>query len=127
MGERNFKFSTYGTFWIRQAINRLIDQHSNLIRIPADTQRITQQLREADASPEMSGEMKRTRFNQNGFARRSHDREKTETYTRCSTSLEEHPEDLLTEWHNQEMIETALGKMAPALAKWCVTPARRWY
>ena len=58
-GRKGFKFSTYGTFWIRQAINRLIDQHSNLIRIPADTHSaLRRQLREADVtSPEMSSEM----------------------------------------------------------------------
>lgn len=32
---KGFKFSTYATWWIRQAISRNIAEHSNLIRIPA--------------------------------------------------------------------------------------------
>jgi RNA polymerase primary sigma factor len=34
--ERGNKFSTYATYWIRQAIGRAIDQQSSLIRIPGD-------------------------------------------------------------------------------------------
>jgi RNA polymerase primary sigma factor len=33
---RGFKFSTYATFWIRQAIGRALDQKASLIRIPGD-------------------------------------------------------------------------------------------
>ena len=33
---RGFKFSTYATFWIRQAIGRAPDQKASLIRIPGD-------------------------------------------------------------------------------------------
>ena len=33
---RGFKFSTYATFWIRQAICRALDQKASLIRIPGD-------------------------------------------------------------------------------------------
>ncbi|MGI9053093.1 MAG: sigma-70 family RNA polymerase sigma factor [Ilumatobacteraceae bacterium] len=33
---RGFKFSTYATFWIRQAIGRALDQKGSLIRIPGD-------------------------------------------------------------------------------------------
>ena len=33
---RGFKFSTYATFWIRQAIGRALDQKVSLIRIPGD-------------------------------------------------------------------------------------------
>jgi RNA polymerase primary sigma factor len=32
---RGFKFSTYGTWWIRQAIGRAIHNHSRTIRLPA--------------------------------------------------------------------------------------------
>ena len=32
----NVKFSTYATFWIRQAIGRALDQKASLIRIPGD-------------------------------------------------------------------------------------------
>ncbi len=33
---RGFKFSTYATWWIRQAIGRALDQKGSLIRIPGD-------------------------------------------------------------------------------------------
>ena len=33
---RGFKFSTYATWWIRQAIGRALDQKASLIRIPGD-------------------------------------------------------------------------------------------
>ena len=33
---RGFKFSTYATFWIRQAIGRALDQKASLVRIPGD-------------------------------------------------------------------------------------------
>ena len=31
-----FKFSTYATFWIRQAIGRALDQKASLVRLPGD-------------------------------------------------------------------------------------------
>jgi RNA polymerase primary sigma factor len=33
---RGFKFSTYATFWIRQAIGRALDSKGSMIRIPGD-------------------------------------------------------------------------------------------
>ncbi len=33
---KGFKFSTYATFWIRQAIGRALDQKANLIRLPGE-------------------------------------------------------------------------------------------
>jgi RNA polymerase primary sigma factor len=33
---KGFKFSTYATFWIRQAIGRALDQKASLIRIPGE-------------------------------------------------------------------------------------------
>ncbi len=33
---KGFKFSTYATFWIRQAIGRGLDQKANLVRLPGD-------------------------------------------------------------------------------------------
>jgi RNA polymerase primary sigma factor len=32
--EQGFRFSTYATWWIRQAIGRAVDQHSRLVRYP---------------------------------------------------------------------------------------------
>jgi RNA polymerase primary sigma factor len=33
---RGFKFSTYATFWIRQAIGRALDQKASLVKLPGD-------------------------------------------------------------------------------------------
>ena len=33
---KGFKFSTYATFWIRQAIGRALDQKASLLRLPGD-------------------------------------------------------------------------------------------
>jgi len=33
---KGFKFSTYATFWIRQAIGRALDQKASLVRLPGD-------------------------------------------------------------------------------------------
>jgi RNA polymerase primary sigma factor len=33
---KGFKFSTYATFWIRQAIGRALDQKGSLVRLPGD-------------------------------------------------------------------------------------------
>src|SRR5688500_4221333 len=33
---KGFKFSTYATFWIRQAIGRAFDQKANLVRLPSE-------------------------------------------------------------------------------------------
>ncbi len=115
-GRKGFKFSTYGTFWIRQAINRLIDQHSNLIRIPADTHSaLRRQLREADASePELSLEMNRV----HALTRvTSLDGpilvgEEKELYSFLASD-QESPEDSISHWHNNELVEQALGKMTP--------------
>ncbi len=48
---KGFKFSTYATFWIRQAIGRALDQKGSLIRIPGDrSASLRASLREAAAS-----------------------------------------------------------------------------
>src|SRR5262245_35164782 len=33
---KGFKFSTYATFWIRQAIGRALDQKASLVRLPSE-------------------------------------------------------------------------------------------
>lgn len=115
-GRKGFKFSTYGTFWIRQAINRLIDQHSNLIRIPADTHSaLRRQLREADVtSPELSPEMRRI----NALTRVASldvpiDTDGSKDLHTVVASLDPTPDDLVNEWHNQELVTRALNKMKP--------------
>ncbi len=65
---RGFKFSTYATWWIRQAINRVISDQSRTIRLPVHTvetitkmnnarQRLLQKLGRKPTSDEIAGEM----------------------------------------------------------------------
>lgn len=52
---RGFKFSTYATFWIRQAIGRALDQKASLIRIPGDrSANLRAALRQVRAMPKGS-------------------------------------------------------------------------
>ena len=119
-GRKGFKFSTYGTFWIRQAVNRLIDQHSNLIRIPADTHNaLRRQLREADATcPDLSSEMSRvhalTRVTSlDGPMLADEDKD---LYA-VLASNQDSPDDLVTEWHQKESVERALSQMSPQVSQ----------
>ena len=45
--ERGFKFSTYATWWIRQALQRAVQQHGRTIRIPLE---VGEQLPRIDAA-----------------------------------------------------------------------------
>jgi RNA polymerase sigma factor (sigma-70 family) len=65
---RGFKFSTYATWWIRQAINRVISDQSRTIRLPVHTvetitkmnnarQRLLQKLGRKPTSDEIASEM----------------------------------------------------------------------
>lgn len=65
---RGFKFSTYATWWIRQAINRVISDQSRTIRLPVHTvetitklnnarQRLLQRLGRNPTSDEIADEM----------------------------------------------------------------------
>jgi RNA polymerase primary sigma factor len=54
---KGFKFSTYATFWIRQAIGRALDQKGSLIRIPGDrSAQLRSALRAASGAGEELGE-----------------------------------------------------------------------
>ena len=49
---KGFKFSTYATFWIRQAIGRALDQKASLVRLPGDrSASLRAALRPASAPP----------------------------------------------------------------------------
>ncbi len=65
---RGFKFSTYATWWVRQAINRVISDQSRTIRLPVHTvetitkmnnarQKLVQKLGRKPTSDEIAGEM----------------------------------------------------------------------
>jgi RNA polymerase primary sigma factor len=40
--QRGFRFSTYATWWIRQALQRAVQQHGNTIRVPMEVAEQTQ-------------------------------------------------------------------------------------
>tara|TARA_B100000131_G_scaffold23507_1_gene22632 strand:- start:5958 stop:6812 length:855 start_codon:yes stop_codon:yes gene_type:complete len=118
-GRKGFKFSTYGTFWIRQAINRLIDQHSNLIRIPADTHSaLRRQLREADVnSPDLSREMSRIHALTQMSSLDSPLMVDEDRNLHSLIASDDHsPEDLVRGWHDTEMVREILGQMPPKTA-----------
>lgn len=48
-GEKGFRFSTYATYWIRQAISRALGDQSRTIRIPANMVELLSKVRKATA------------------------------------------------------------------------------
>jgi RNA polymerase primary sigma factor len=44
---RGFKFSTYATYWIRQAIQRALDHHSRTIKLPVEVAQLERKLARA--------------------------------------------------------------------------------
>jgi RNA polymerase primary sigma factor len=57
---RGFKFSTYATFWIRQAISRALDQKGNLIRLPGErAAELRAALRAAGGGDDLASEVAR--------------------------------------------------------------------
>ncbi len=42
--QRGFRFSTYATWWIRQALQRAVQQHGNTIRVPMEVAELTQRV-----------------------------------------------------------------------------------
>jgi len=55
--ERGFRFSTYATWWIRQALQRAVQQHGRTIRIPLE---VAERMQRLDAvSAELAGQLGR--------------------------------------------------------------------
>src|SRR5271166_6952786 len=55
--ERGFRFSTYATWWIRQALQRAVQQHGRTIRIPLE---VGEHLQRLDAvTAELAGQLGR--------------------------------------------------------------------
>jgi len=42
-----YKFSTYATYWIKQAITRALDSHSRTVRVPPDVRRVASRVKSA--------------------------------------------------------------------------------
>ena len=67
---KGFKFSTYATFWIRQAIGRALDQKASLIRLPGDrSASLRAALRASSAPRHRCGPAHRGRLRWSGRAR----------------------------------------------------------
>ena len=56
--ERGFRFSTYATWWIRQALQRAVQQHGRIIRLPLEVGERLQRLEGATA--ELTSQLGRT-------------------------------------------------------------------
>ena len=55
--QRGFRFSTYATWWIRQALQRAVQQHGNTIRVPME---VAEQSQRVDRTTwELASDMKR--------------------------------------------------------------------
>jgi RNA polymerase primary sigma factor len=55
--ERGFRFSTYATWWIRQALQRAVQQHGRTIRIPLE---VAERMQRLDAiTAELAGQLGR--------------------------------------------------------------------
>jgi len=55
--ERGFRFSTYATWWIRQALQRAVQQHGNTIRVPME---VAEQAQRVDrTATELAAELRR--------------------------------------------------------------------
>jgi RNA polymerase primary sigma factor len=55
--ERGFRFSTYATWWIRQALQRAVQQHGNTIRVPME---VAEQAQRAERMTwELAAELRR--------------------------------------------------------------------
>jgi len=55
--ERGFRFSTYATWWIRQALQRAVQQHGNTIRVPMEVAELGQRIDRA--TWELASELQR--------------------------------------------------------------------
>ena len=55
--ERGFRFSTYATWWIRQALQRAVQQHGNTIRVPMEVAEQAQRVERM--TWELSAELRR--------------------------------------------------------------------
>jgi len=88
--ERGFRFSTYATWWIRQALQRAVQQHGRTIRIPLE---VGERLQRLDAvTAELAGQLGRPPTDEelteaSGMTRA--ERESLENVARVAASLDQ--------------------------------------
>jgi RNA polymerase primary sigma factor len=88
--ERGFRFSTYATWWIRQALQRAVQQHGNTIRVPME---VAEQAQRIDrTATELAAELRREPTLEevaDAVGVRSHDVEVTQGLARVVASLDQ--------------------------------------
>ncbi len=88
--ERGFRFSTYATWWIRQALQRAVQQHGRTIRIPLE---VGERLQRLDAvAAELAGQLGRPPTSEElteATGMTQAEREQLEDVARVSASLDQ--------------------------------------
>jgi len=88
--ERGFRFSTYATWWIRQALQRAVQQHGRTIRIPLE---VGERLQRLDAvTAELAGQLGRPPTSEElteATGMSPQEREQLEDVARVSASLDQ--------------------------------------
>jgi RNA polymerase primary sigma factor len=88
--ERGFRFSTYATWWIRQALQRAVQQHGRTIRIPLE---VGERLQRLDAvAAELAGQLGRPPTGEElteATGMTQAEREQLEDVARVSASLDQ--------------------------------------
>jgi RNA polymerase primary sigma factor len=88
--ERGFRFSTYATWWIRQALQRAVQQHGRIIRLPLEVGERLQRLEGATA--ELTSQLGRTPTSaelDEATGMSADEREALESAARVSASLDQ--------------------------------------
>ena len=88
-GTKGFRFSTYATYWIRQAISRALGDQSRTIRIPANMVELLSKVKKATA--ELTQSMKRQPTDKEIAAHLGIELDKIQTVmdiAQCTTSLD---------------------------------------
>lgn len=88
-GTKGFRFSTYATYWIRQAISRALGDQSRTIRIPANMVELLSKAKKATA--ELTQSMKRQPTDKEIAAHLGVELDKVQTVmdiAQCTTSLD---------------------------------------
>ncbi|MGH9109219.1 MAG: sigma-70 family RNA polymerase sigma factor [Acidimicrobiales bacterium] len=88
--ERGFRFSTYATWWIRQALQRAVQQHGRIIRLPLEVGERLQRLE--GTTTELTAQLGRAPTDdeiQEATGLSPQEREALETAARVSASLDQ--------------------------------------
>ena len=88
--ERGFRFSTYATWWIRQALQRAVQQHGRIIRLPLEVGERLQRLEGVAAElTSLLGRAPTSAELDEATGMSTHERESLEGAARVSASLDQ--------------------------------------